>query len=259
MRLKGKCAVITSSANPRGIGFGTAKVFAREGADILLTYHNDSKETVENALGTLRDLGVKAHAVWADVTSEDAVNSIISAADEKLGGLDILVNNAGACVWEALPDISEEGMALMGNVNLLGTLRCTKAAVTYMRAHQINGRIINISSCNARRPNPGMGGYGGMKAGMDLMTQCLAMELAPWHITANQVWPGYVVTDINKGQPGGLTEEGIKNSLKTIPVGTMAQPEDIGEAALFFAEDKAKTVTGAVIKVDGGAFIRCLQ
>lgn len=67
------------------------------------------------------------------------------------------------------------------------------------------------------------------------------------------------MTDINKGQPGGLTEEGIRNSLKTIPVGVMATPEDIGEAALFFAEEKNRTVTGAVIKVDGGAFIRCLQ
>ena len=104
-----------------------------------------------------------------------------------------------------------------------------------------------------------MGGYGAMKAGMDLMTQSMAIELAPYHITANQVWPGYVVTDINKGQPGGLTEEGIRNSLKTIPVGVMATPEDIGEAALFFAEEKNRTVTGAVIKVDGGAFIRCLQ
>ena len=169
------------------------------------------------------------------------------------------MNNAGACVWEELSAITEKGLKLMSNVNLIGTMRCSRLAALYMRDHQVKGRIINISSCNARRPSPGMGGYGAMKAGMDLMTNAMALELAPLGITVNQVWPGYVVTDINKGQPGGLTEEGIKNSLKTIPVGVMATPADIGEATLFFAEDKNKTVTGAVIKVDGGAFIRCLQ
>ena len=259
MRLKDKKVLITGAVNPRGIGFGVAKVFAREGADIVITYRSDSQTAVEEALQELHAMGVKAFAVHGDITSDEDVKNMVQTAVEKLGGLDILVNNAGACVWETLENITEKGLKIMSDVNLMGTMRCSREAALYMREHEVAGRIINISSCNARRPNPGMGGYGAMKAGMDLMTQSMAIELAPFHITANQVWPGYVVTDINKGQPGGLTEEGIRNSLKTIPVGVMATPEDIGEAALFFAEEKNRTVTGAVIKVDGGAFIRCLQ
>ena len=259
MRLKGKKVLITGAVNPRGIGFGVAKVFAREGADVVVSYRRDSQETVDNALEILRGMGVKAYAVHGDITSDEDVKKMVDTTVEKLGGLDILVNNAGACVWEELSAITEKGLKIMSDVILMGTLRCSRTAAIYMKENNVEGRIINISSCNARRPNPGMGGYGGMKAGMDLMTQSMAIELAPYHITANQVWPGYVVTDINKGQPGGLTDEGIKNSMKTIPVGVMAVPEDIGEAALFFAEDTNRTVTGAAIKVDGGAFIRCLQ
>lgn len=259
MRLKGKKAVVTGAVNPRGIGFGVATVFAREGADLVISYRHDAQEDVEAALKALRAYGVKAEAVYADITSDTDVKRLMETAEAYLGGLDILVNNAGACVWETLDQITPHGMELMAKVNLLGTLRCSREAASRMREKKTEGRIINISSCNARRPNPGMGGYGAMKAGMDLMSQSMAMELAPLRITVNQVWPGYVVTDINKGQPGGLTEEGIRQSMKTIPVGVMATPEDIGEAALFFAEEKNRTVTGAAIKVDGGAFIRCLQ
>lgn len=259
MRLKDKNVLITGAVNPRGIGFGIARVFAAEGANIVLHYLNDDQELVAEALTTLEKQGVKAAAVQGDITKRDEVDRIFSTAINHLGGLDILVNNAGMCQWETLAEMTEKGLTQMTRVNLIGTLICTQWAARYMKDQGVKGRIINISSCNARRPNPGMGGYGGVKAGMDLMTQSLAMELAPLGITVNQVWPGYVLTDINKGQPGGLTDEGIKNSLKTIPVGVMATPTDIADAALFFAEETNKTVTGAVIKVDGGAFIKCLQ
>ncbi len=259
MRLKGKKVLITGSVNPRGIGFGIAKVFAGEGADIMLHYHSDSPEEAAASMTELKSYGNGVFSVRGDITDEGDVSRMIMTAADKMGGLDILVNNAGACVWEDIFHLSEPGLKLMAKVNLIGTALCTREAVLYMREHQVKGRIINISSCNARRPNPGMGGYGAMKAGMDLMTQSMALELAPLGITVNQVWPGYVVTDINKGQPGGMSEDTIKNALKTIPVGVMAKPEDIGTASLFFAEDKNCTVTGAVIKADGGAFIKCLQ
>jgi NAD(P)-dependent dehydrogenase (short-subunit alcohol dehydrogenase family) len=255
LRLKNKRALITGSANPRGIGFAIAKVFAREGADLLLHYAHQPKEMVEAAIGSLAQYKTRITAVKANIIEPEDVSRMIAAAARELGGLDILVNNSGVCVWETLEEITEAGLRKMTDTNLLGTIRCSREAAIHMREHGVEGRIINISSCNARRPNPGMAGYGGVKAGIDQFTYALALELAPCRITANLVWPGYVITDINQR----LTDGGLENIMKTIPLGRLATTEDIGRAALFFAEDANRAVTGAVIKVDGGAFIKSLQ
>ncbi|MBO0455999.1 SDR family oxidoreductase [Enterococcus hulanensis] len=259
MRLKNKKVVITGAINQKGIGFGIANLFAEQGAELVVTFLSESDEIVEQSVKILKQYGTNIYTKRTDITSENEVKSLFDFACEKMGQLDILINNAGVCIWENIQDVSSQSMETLINVNLIGTMTCCKYAVLHMIDRKIKGRIINISSCNARRPNPGMAGYGAVKAGIDLLTQSLSLEAAKFGITVNQIWPGYILTDINKGQPGGMDDDTATKALRTIPIGQIAEPKDVAQAVLFLAEEKNQTVTGAVIKVDGGAFIKCLQ
>lgn len=248
MKIKDRVALITGSG--QGIGKAIALTFAQEGATIAVNdiSFNESKamETVEE----LRQLGVKAELFMADVSQEADVNTMVEKVIEQFGRVDILVNNAG---------INRDGLLHKGNlanweavmaVNLTGPFLCTKAVLPSMRG-QGYGRIVNLSSLTARMGIFGTGYYATSKAGLIGLTKVTAAENATKGITCNALAPGYINTDMMNKYP----EDQLKALIAKIPVGRLAEPKEVAEAALFFAADASSYITGAVLDINGGFLI----
>lgn len=255
--LAGQVALVTGSGNLKGIGRGIAESLAAAGADIVVHYAS-SKEQAEQVADRLRTYGSDVLVCQADIGDTAAVERMFDDTMARFGRLDVLVNNAGTCVWEELVDFTPDGFGLMTRTNIVGTFTCSRLATKIMVDQGIKGRIINVASGHARRPMPKMGGYGATKAAIDQLSHAMALELAPHGITVNQLWPGFVDTDINKSKPELATEAGRAALLATIPIGEAATPEDLGAAAVYLAGPAGAHVTGAVIKIDGGQHIRCI-
>lgn len=257
MRLKDKVAFITGSGQFKGIGLGIARCLAEDGADLVIHYR--SKEEEAHAVAEeLRSTGNRVLLLQADLSKAEEIKPMFDQIKREFGKLDIMVNNAGTCVWEPVLEITQEGFNQIVNVNLRATFLCSHYAAKIMVDQGVKGRIINISSLNAKRPSLTMGIYSASKAGMDHMTQSMALELAPYGITVNQVMPGWVDTNINSSKPEQQTEEGKKALMQTIPLGQAATPWDVGKGVAYLAGKEGQAVTGAFIKVDGGAFIKSL-
>lgn len=248
MKIKDRVALITGSG--QGIGKAIALTFAQEGATIAVNdiSFNEGKamETVEE----LRQLGVKAELFLADVSQEADVNTMVEKVIEQFGRVDILVNNAG---------INRDGLLHKGNlanweavmaVNLTGPFLCTKAVLPSMRG-QGYGRIVNLSSLTARMGIFGTGYYATSKAGLIGLTKVTAAENATKGITCNALAPGYINTDMMNKYP----EDQLKALIAKIPVGRLAEPKEVAEAALFFAADASSYITGAVLDINGGFLI----
>jgi NAD(P)-dependent dehydrogenase (short-subunit alcohol dehydrogenase family) len=253
-----RVALVTGAGNLKGIGRGVVKRLSEAGIDVVVNYLSEDDDH-EQVVEEVRSLGQRALAVRADLTSKDEVRSMFREIENAFGRLDILVNNAGRCVWEKAVDITPTGMNQIIDVNVRGTMECSREAARLMIANGRGGRIVNICSLQSKRPTPSMSVYSASKAGIDHLTQSLALALARHRITVNQVWPGFVDTDINGSKPELNTSDAREKFLETIPAGRCATPKDLGEAVAYFCRDDADVVTGATLKVDGGAFIRCLQ
>jgi NAD(P)-dependent dehydrogenase (short-subunit alcohol dehydrogenase family) len=258
MRLIGKVALVTGSGNLRGIGRGILQCLGRDGADVVIHYRSRDDEAKVIA-DEIREMGKKVLIVKGNLSKQEDIKQMFQKVIDEFGKLDIMVNNAGVCVWEKFLDISEEGFNRIVDVNMKGMMECSHHAANIMVKQGIKGRIINISSLQSKRPTPVMGVYSGTKAAMDHFTQSAALELAQYGITVNQVWPGFVDTDINSNKPELATEESKNKWLDTIPLGKAATPWDIGQAVSYLSGEEGQAITGGVIKVDGGAFIRSLQ
>jgi 3-oxoacyl-[acyl-carrier protein] reductase len=248
LKIIDRIALITGSG--QGIGKAIALTFAQEGATIAVNdiSFNEGKamETVEE----LRQLGVKAELFLADVSQEADVNTMVEKVIEQFGRVDILVNNAG---------INRDGLLHKGNlanweavmaVNLTGPFLCTKAVLPSMRG-QGYGRIVNLSSLTARMGIFGTGYYATSKAGLIGLTKVTAAENATKGITCNALAPGYINTDMMNKYP----EDQLKALIAKIPVGRLAEPKEVAEAALFFAADASSYITGAVLDINGGFLI----
>lgn len=247
MELKDKVAIITGSA--RGIGAGIALAFAREGASIVV-----NGLTAESCHDTVKQIvldGGKAIACGADVSKWADQTAMVDAALKAFGKIDILVNNAGI---ESRPcliqDMSEAQLDKVLAVNLKGVFLGIKAVVPTMIA-QGYGRIINISSvAGLRMTFFGSVDYTISKHGVTGQTNHLAWELADHNITVNTICPGGVLTPLMES---GTTPEFRQMVAKRlIPMGRMCTPDEIGEAAIFFASDRSSMVTGQFLAVDGG-------
>lgn len=257
MSLKGQVALVTGSGNLKGIGKGIACALAEAGADVVVNYIDKEEEAIAVAK-LIESYGSKALLVKADIANKDDVKHMFAKVEEEFGRLDILVNNAGVCVWESFLDISKKAFDFATNVNIVGTYNCSEYAADLMKRKKIKGRIINVASGHARRPMPLMGVYAATKAAIDQLSQSMAFELARYGITVNQLWPGFVETNINDPKPELATEEGRQKLLATIPIGKAATIEELGAAAVFLASKEASVITGDFIKIDGGQHIRCI-
>lgn len=242
--LNGKIALVTGAS--RGIGRQVAISLAKEGATVVVNY-NGNKEKAEEVVSLIKENGGNAEVYGANVADFAACEEMINSVVKKFGALDILVNNAGITKDGLLLKMSEEDFDKVIDINLKGTFNCIKN-VTRQMLKQKSGRIINMSSVVGIAGNAGQVNYAASKAGVIGMTKSTAKELGSRGITVNAVAPGYIDTDMT-----AVLSDDIKNSIiDSVPLKRMGNVEDIANAVVFLASDKASYITGQVISVDGG-------
>jgi NAD(P)-dependent dehydrogenase (short-subunit alcohol dehydrogenase family) len=247
MELKGKVAIVTGSG--RGIGEGIALVLAREGANVVVNARK--AKDCESVVQKIVSSGGKAIAVAADVSKKADVTAMAAETVKQFGAIDILVNNAGIeghpCLTQDLP---EEQWDRVLNVNLKGVFLCCQAVIPQMMK-QKKGRIVNISSvAGIRMTFFGSLEYTASKHGVSGLNQHLAWELADSHITVNTICPGGVQTPLMEAS---TTPEYREMTVKRlVPLGRFTTIEEIGEVVSFLASDRAATITGQMLAVDGG-------
>ncbi|KND20128.1 3-ketoacyl-ACP reductase [Pannonibacter phragmitetus] len=247
-RLKGKVAVITGAGS--GFGEGMAKLFASEGAKVIVADLNG-----EAAARVASEIGEAAIAVTADVTVRADVEAMVTAATGHFGRLDILVNNAGYSHRNgSMLGVDEETFDRIFDVNAKAIYLAALAVVPVMEA-QGSGVIINTASTAGLRPRPGLTWYNASKGWAITATKSMAVELAPAKIRVNALCPVAGETGMLHLFMGEDTPEKRAQFRASIPLGRLSTPQDIANAALWLASDDAEFITGVALEVDGG---RCI-
>ena len=232
--LTGRVVLITGGV--RGVGAGISTVFADQGATVITC----ARRPVE---------GLPYEFHCCDIRDDDAVKALTDAVVDRHGGLDVVVNNAGGSPYVLTADASARFNRKIIELNLIGALSVSQHANNKMQLQQHGGSIINICSVSGRRPTPGTAAYGAAKAGMESLTQTLAVEWGP-KVRVNACVVGMVETEQAHLFYGDA--ESIAAISKTVPLGRLAKPEDIGWAAAFLASDVASYISGATLEVHGG-------
>ncbi|HED24196.1 MAG TPA: SDR family oxidoreductase [Firmicutes bacterium] len=269
-RLAGKVALVTGAGRKNGIGAVCARRLASEGAAVVVTdisgnfaefpdYKVGAGEELAAVANAIKKLGVEALPLFADVSSEESVSTLVQKAQENMGRIDILVNNAGGSPGPApLTQFTLAAWEKTLAINLTGTFLCCREVVPLM-IEQGGGKIINISSRAAQRGAIWMHAYSAAKAGILGLTRSMAVELAAFNICVNALCPGDIETDFK--QWGLEVEARIKD--KTVaelkeeiagatPLGRLGRPEDVAAAVAFFASADSDYLTGEVLNITGG-------
>ena len=246
MKLEGQVALVTGGS--RSIGRAVALAFAREGAAVAVNYVSHAEEA-ESAVREIEKQGRRALAVRADASQRAQVQAMVDEVTTRLGPIDILVNNAGVQKRVFFLELDEADWDWMLGVNLKGYFLVGQAVAARMKARG-RGKIINVSSEAAGFPAPRMTAYCVSKAGVAMLTKCMALELAPYGIRVNALAPGLTRTDINRKDLEDDTF--LKARLTRIPLGRVMAPEDLVGAAIFLASADSDMMTGMTLQVDGG-------
>ncbi|HEY2131574.1 MAG TPA: glucose 1-dehydrogenase [Acetobacteraceae bacterium] len=245
-KLAGKVAVVTGAS--KGIGAGIAKGLAEAGAAVVVNYAG-SKSGADSVVADIAAKGGKAVAIQADVAKAADVKRLFTEAKQAFGRLDILVNNAGIYQFAPLESITEDDFHRMFNINVLGLLLASQAAVSHFGPE--GGNIINISSAATRMAAPSTAVYSGTKGAVDTITQVLAKELAPKKIRVNAINPGGVETEGTHA--GGIIGSDFERQMVAqTPLGRMGQPTDIAPIAVFLASADSGWLTGEILLASGG-------
>jgi len=242
-----KTALVTGAGS--GIGRASALALARVGADLLV---NDiDAESAGSVAREIEALGQRVLVQVCSVADHQAVDYMVDEAWESFGPIDILVNNAGIYLFHEgdFSTLSLETWHGILDVNLHGVFYVTRAVLRHMIPRKAGGKIVNISSILAEAAHFNASSYHVAKAGLNALTRCLAVDLAPYKINVNAVGPGAIATE---GLGAGLGEEIIRAYRTRIPWGARGRPSDIGSVVAFLASDQARYITGQVVYVDGG-------
>jgi len=253
MRLHGKVAIVTGATS--GIGAAVTARFLAEGAAVLGVGRS---ETALSALAAASPPD-RFEPCAADLVAADAPGRVVAAALARFGRLDVLVNAAGIIGSGTLETTDDGAWDTMFEVNLRAPFRLMREAAPHLAATR--GAIVNVSSVTGLRAFPGVLAYCASKAGLDHLTRCAALELAPRGVRVNAVNPGVVVTNLHRR--AGMSEEQyaafLERSRETHPLGRPGQPADVAELVVFLSSPDADWLTGETIPVDGGRHLTCAR
>jgi len=253
--LKGRVALVTGATS--GIGRATALRFADAGARVALV--GRSNEGLSEVAEQIKASDGEAVRVRADVMVEEDARRAVAEAVEHLGGLDVLVNAAGIISNGTIETTTLADWDAMMNVNLRSVFHLMQLCAPHLERRP--GNVVNVSSVTGLRAFPGVLAYCVSKAGVDQLTRCAALELAPKGVRVNAVNPGVVVTNIHRR--GGMAEDNyaafLERSKQTHPIGRVGTGEEVAELILFLASDRAAWITGATYSIDGGRAQTCAR
>jgi len=244
-KLKGKVAVVTGAS--KGIGAAIAKSLAAEGAAVIVNYAS-GKAGADAVVSAITTAGGKALAVRADVSKATDAQGLIDAAIKNFGRLDILVNNSGVYEFSPIESFTEEQFHKIFNINVLGLLLTTRAAVPHLGE---GASIINIGSVVSSLTPPNSAVYTGTKGAVDAISGVLAKELGVRKIRVNSINPGMVETE-GVHAAGFIGSDFEKGAVAQTPLGRIGQVDDIAGVATFLASNESKWVTGELVRVGGG-------
>ncbi len=245
-RLEGRKALITGADS--GIGAAVAIAFAREGADVALSYLPAEEEDAQHVKKVIEETGRKAVLLPGDLTDKDFCTQVVEDAVRELGGLDALVNNAGKQIaLDDLAELDDEQWTTTYEVNIHAIFRITKAALKHLPA---GSTIVNSTSIQAYEPSPTLVDYASTKAAINNFTKGLAQQLAPKGIRVNAVAPGPIWTplQVSDGQP----KEALPEFGKSTPLGRAGQPTELAPAYVFLTSSESSYVLGETLNVNGG-------
>jgi len=245
-KLTDKVAVVTGAS--KGIGAGIAKQLAAEGAAVVVNYAS-SKSDADKVVDEISKRGGKAIAVQGDVAKKKDIERLFAEAKKAFGKIDILVNNAGVYDFKPLEEITENEFHREFNTNVLGMMLATQESLKHFGPE--GGSIINIGSLASSLTPPTAVIYNATKGAVDAITRTLAKELGPKKIRVNSINPGMVITE--GAIAGGYTEGDMRKMFESqTPLGRVGETDDIAPAAVFFASDDSKWITGETLRVAGG-------
>lgn len=254
-RLEGKRALVTGATS--GIGRAIALRFAAEGASVAITGRR--RERLAETAAQVRAAGATVVEIVAEHTRPEDNQSTVEEAERGLGGLDVLVNAAGVIGNDSILDARPDEWRRIMDVNLEAVYDLTRRAAPLL----VRGRaasIVNLSSIAGLRPYPTILSYCVSKAALDMLTQCLALELAPHQVRVNAICPGVVVSELHTAT-GAVADYPafLERAKSTHPLGRPGQPEEIAALAAFLVSDEAGWITGGLHTIDGGRTLTSLR
>lgn len=260
MDFSNKVCVVTGGGS--GIGYATAKKYAESNATVFLIGRNAHR--LESAAQTLRtETNASVTAVPGDLSRSDEIERVVSLIEQQAGAIHVLANCAGKSVSAMMLDMSEEDWDSVMNINLKSVWLLSRRIAKNMISHHVqHGKIVSVSSISAKTGEFGNGVYSVSKTALGCLTQVLALELAQYDISVTAVCPGYVDTEMlrdvfrKRGPLEGMTAEEYQNHLVSqVPLGRMAQPEEIGGFIRYLSSDDASYITGVSLTMAGGKML----
>jgi 3-oxoacyl-[acyl-carrier protein] reductase len=245
-RLAGKVAMITGGS--RGIGREIASCLAKEGADIIIVSRHISDD--DTVITQIKEYGRRVLAIQADISGDSACEKVIQKSLDSFDRIDVLINNAGIYPAADLLEITRQEWDAVFAVNLTAPMFLTQWVAKHAMIPRKKGRVVNISSIDGTLPTPGIAHYAASKAGLESLTRSMALELAPYQITANTVSPGWVETE------NLMKSDRWKKIVGKIPLNRLGKKQEIANAVVFLSSDEAGYITGASLNVNGGLLMR---